>query len=119
MSSISAGLVLSEYIDDPDEAGIVAEFAYRMLEDDPEITREWTEWYIAEQNRVSPEALAWMAAKGGRHFLMYSALTESGYISEMTLSEILTDPELYARSVPDCGRGAGAYSWVNTLDGGS
>ncbi|MEN8209486.1 MAG: DUF2723 domain-containing protein, partial [Candidatus Fermentibacteria bacterium] len=38
MSSISAGLVLSEYIDDPDEAGIVAEFAYRMLEDDPEIT---------------------------------------------------------------------------------
>jgi hypothetical protein len=119
MSSISAGLVLSDYIDDPDEARIVSEFAYRLLEDDTEVTRQWTEWYMIEENRVSPEALAWMAARGGRRFLMYSALCRSSYVSESTLSEILTDPALYAGSIPDPGRGTGKYSWVNTLDGGS
>ncbi len=119
MSSISAGLVLSEYINDQDEARVVADFAYRLLEDDPEVTMEWTDWYMIEQNRVSPEALAWMAAKGGRHFLMYAALSRSSQVSESTLSEILSDPAIYAGSIPDPGSGAGRYSWVNSLDGGS
>ncbi len=119
MSSISAGLVLSDYISDQNEAQLVAEFAYRLLDDNAEVTREWAEWYMIEENRVSPEALAWMAAKGGRYFFMYAALNRSSYVSESTLSEILTDPALYAGSIPDPGSGAGRYSWVNTLDGGS
>ena len=119
MSSVSAGLVLSEYITDQDEARIVADFAYRLLQDDPEFTREWTEWYMIEANRVSPEALAWMAAKGGRHFLVYAALSRSSQVSESTLSEILSDPAVYAGSIPDPGSGAGRYSWVNSLNGGS
>ncbi|MCK5115242.1 MAG: DUF2723 domain-containing protein [Candidatus Aegiribacteria sp.] len=119
MSSVSAGLVLSEYISDQDEARIVADFAYRLLEDDPEVTRKWTEWYMIEDNRVSPEALAWMAAKGGRYFLVYAALSRSSNVSESTLSEILSDPASYAASIPDPGRGAGRYSWVNSLYGGS
>ena len=119
MSSVSAGLVLSEYITDQDEARIVADFAYRLLQDDPEFTREWTEWYMIEANRVSPEALAWMAAKGGRHFLVYAALNRSSQVSESTLSEILSDPAVYAGSIPDPGSGAGRYSWVNSLNGGS
>jgi len=119
MSAISAGLVLSEYIDDPDEARMLTGFSYRLLEDDPEVTRQWTEWYMLEQNRVSPEAIAWMAAKGGRRFLMYSALSRSSVLSESSLLEILNDPASYAGSIPDPGRGTGRYSWVNTLDGGS
>ncbi|MCK4807069.1 MAG: hypothetical protein KAT09_05460, partial [Candidatus Aegiribacteria sp.] len=119
MSAISAGLVLAEYIEDETEARIINEFVLRILEDDHEVTREWAEWYMIEENRVSPEALAWMAAKGGRPFLMYAALSKSSYVSESTISEILTDPASYAGYVPDPGNGAGRYSWVNTLDGGS
>ena len=119
MSAISAGLILTEYFEDESEARIVSEFALRMLEDDPEVTREWTEWYMIEENRVSPEALAWMAAKGSRPFLMYAALSKSTNVSDSTLSGILSDPASYAGSVPDPGRGVGRYSWVKTLDGGS
>ena len=110
---------LQKYISDQQEGLVVTDFAYRLLEDDPEVTRKWTEWYMIEENRVSPEAFAWMAAKGGRPFLMYAALTKSSYISESTLSEIITDLALYAGSIPDPGSGTGRYSWVNTLDGGS
>lgn len=118
MSSISAGLVLSDYIVDRNEASVVAGYAYRLLEDDPEESRRWSEWYVTESNRVSPEALAWMAARGGRPFLMYAALSASRNVSPSTLAEILHDPALYAGSVPAPGKGAGRYSWVNTLAGG-
>ncbi|MCD4701423.1 MAG: hypothetical protein K8S24_06145 [Candidatus Aegiribacteria sp.] len=119
MSAMSAGLVLSDYIDDQEEARVIVEFAYRLLEESPEESRKWSEWYVMESNRVSPEALAWMSARGGRPFLMYAALCGSSHVPVSTLSEILTDPAYYAGHVPDPGNGYGRYSWVNTLDGGS
>ncbi len=119
MSAISAGLVLSGYFEGQDEARVVAGYAYRLLEDGPEESRKWSEWYVTESNRVSPEAIAWMAAKGGKPFLMYAALSRSRNVSSSTLIEILHDPALYAGSIPDPGHGSGSYSWVNTLDGGS
>jgi hypothetical protein len=119
MSSISAGLVLSDYIDDESEAGAIEGFALRLLDEGSEESREWSEWYVTEGKRVSPEALAWMAARGGRYFLMYAALCGSSHVSGSILSGILLDPASYAESVPEPGRGSGSYSWVNTLDGGS
>ena len=119
MSSISAGLVLSGYINDEAEAGMVEEFALRLLEESPENARQWSEWYITEGKRVSPEALAWMAARGGRYCMMYAALCRSSNVSDSILGEILLDPASYAESVPEPGRGSGSYAWVNTLDGGS
>ncbi len=118
MSSLSAGIVLAGYIENPSEERIISEFAYRMLEDSPEETRSWTEWYMTERNRVSPEALAWMAAEGGRPYLMYAALSESNSIPESVFSDIVLSPEEYAGSMAAPGRGTGSYSWVNTLNGG-
>lgn len=119
MSSISAGLVLSDYIEDEAEAETVEGFALMLLEESPEEAIQWSEWYVTEGKRVSPEALAWMAARGGKHYLMYAALCRSSHVSDLTLSEILQDPESYAESLPEPGGGSGSYAWVNTLDGGS
>jgi len=118
MSSLAAGLVLADHIEDFDEARMITEFSYRLLNDDPEETRTWSEWYITEGNRVSPENVAWMAARGGRVYIMYAALSESGSISASTLSAIRQDPVSYAESVPQPGHGSGTYSWVNSIDGG-
>jgi len=119
MSSISAGLVLAGYMENQSEAAALQDFAFMLLEDDPVETRKWSEWYVTESNRVSPEALAWMAAKGGRPYMMYSALCGSSNVSASVLSGILLNPVTYAESVPQPGRGSGNYTWVNTLDGGS
>jgi hypothetical protein len=119
MSSISAGMVLSRYIDDEAEAEMVNGFALRLLEENPEEARQWSEWYITEGKRVSPEALAWMASRGGRPCMMYAALCKSSNVSDSILSGILLDPASYAEFVPEPGRGSGSYAWVNTLDGGS
>ena len=85
----------------------------------PEYFHGRGEWYITESNRVSPEAVAWMAAKAGRPSMMYVALSRSEVVSQALLDEILAAPESYAASIPDPGNASGRYSWVNTLTGGS
>ena len=119
MSSISAGLVLANHMDDPLDASIIQTFAGRILEDGVILSMEWAEWYLTESNRVSPEAVAWMAAKAGRPSMMYVALSRSEIVSEALLDEILKAPASYAASIPDPGRASGRYSWVNILTGGS
>lgn len=119
MSSVSAGLVLANHIDDPQDASIIRIFAQRLLDDGANTSMEWAEWYLTESNRVSPEAVAWMAAKAGRSSLMYLALTKSEIVSEALLNDILNAPASYAASIPDPGYASGRYSWVNTLTGGS
>jgi len=119
MSSIAAGLALSEYIDDEAEAALIDGFASWLLGESPEESIKWCEWFVTEKNRVSPENLAWMAASGGRPYMLYVALSKSGNISDSALSEILQNPVSYAESVPDRGRGYGNYAWVNSLNGGS
>jgi hypothetical protein len=119
MSAISAGLVLANHMDDPVEASVIQAFAKRILDDGVTTSMEWSEWYLTESNRVSPEAVAWMAAKAGRPSMMYVALSKSEIVSEALLNEILKDPASYAASIPDPGRASGRYSWVNILTGGS
>ncbi len=119
MSSIAVGLVLSEYIDDETEAAMIEGFAYRLLSDSHDESVEWCEWFVTEKNRVSPEDMAWMAARAGRPYMLYAALSESDNISESALSGILQNPVSYTESVPDPGRGYGNYAWVNNLNGGS
>ncbi len=119
MSSVSAGLVLANHMDDPVQASIIRTFAKRILEDGVSTSMTWSDWYLTESNRVSPEAVAWMAAKAGRPSMMYLALSRSEIVSETLLNSILNDPASYAASIPDPGRASGRYSWVNILTGGS
>ncbi len=119
MSSLSAGLVLANHMDDPLDALIIQAFAERILEDGVDLSMEWSDWYLTESNRVSPEAVAWMAAKAGRPSLMYLALSGSENVSEALLDEIIKAPASYAASIPDPGHASGQYSWVNILTGGS
>ncbi|MCD4847989.1 MAG: DUF2723 domain-containing protein [Candidatus Aegiribacteria sp.] len=119
MSSVSSGLVLANHMDDPARASIIQAFAERIIEDGVIPSIEWSEWYLTESNRVSPEAVAWMAAKAGQPEMMYASLSRSENVSEALLDEILRSPASYAASIPDPGRGSGRYSWVNILAGGS
>ncbi|MCK5065139.1 MAG: hypothetical protein KAQ97_07650, partial [Candidatus Fermentibacteraceae bacterium] len=119
MSAVSAGLLIANHMDDDVQASIIQTFAERILEDELNVSMGWAEWYITESNRVSPEAVAWMAAKAGRPSMMYVALSRSEIVSQALLDEILAAPESYAASIPDPGNASGRYSWVNTLTGGS
>ncbi|MFO8183542.1 MAG: DUF2723 domain-containing protein [Candidatus Aegiribacteria sp.] len=117
ISAAASGIVLSRSMEDPQEASVVENLALRILNDPVEETVSWTRWFRTESNRVSPEALAWMAAKGGRPGMMYAALYRSEVMSASALARVLEDPEAYAAGVPDPGRGMGDYSWVNLLEG--
>jgi hypothetical protein len=119
ISAISAGLLLSSNMADRNQAGIVRDLALEMLVQSPETTLEWSRWFVTERNRVSPEALAFMAARGGRGAMVYAALEEGDVASADQLDSVLQDPAVYAENVPEPGRGSGAYEWVNSLTEGS
>ena len=119
VSAISAGLLLSSHMANLDHAGIVRDLALEMLFSSPEETIQWSRWFVTERNRVSPEALAFMAARGGRAEMVYAALEEGDAASRDQLDQLLLDPAGYAENVPVPGRGSGAYTWVNSLSEGS
>jgi hypothetical protein len=118
-SAVSAGLVLSEHLDDEYQAAIVRDLALTMLNESPDETLRWSRWFMTEQNRVSPEALAYMAARGGRSGMSYAALQGGEEATDAQLELLLRDPTGYAAGVPEPGEGSGGYSWVNSLEEGS
>ncbi|MBD3295620.1 hypothetical protein GF394_09005 [Candidatus Fermentibacteria bacterium] len=119
MSAVAVGLLISDHMDGESDSSVVRELALWMLESPRDDVLEWCRWFTLEANRVEPDQLAWMAARGGRPFLMYAALSDMDGFSEDILEEIMEDPPGYASSVPSPGSGSGSYAWVNTLDGGS
>jgi len=115
MSAVSAGLVLSAHMEDAGQAAAVEGLALAMLDEPAGETLEWCRWFITERNRVSPETLALMCARGGRSGMMYAALQEGTEASEAQLRAALDDLEGYAARVPEPGRGTVTYGWVNSI----
>lgn len=119
MSAVSSGLVLSAHMEDPAQAAAVRHLALDMLNDPTGDTLEWSRWFMTERNRVSPETLAWMCARGGRSGMMYAALQEGSRASGTELRRALDDLDGYASGVPAPGRGTGHYGWVNAVGEGT